>query len=306
MKHIKKQLLLISFIVLSTSCQVSPEGSTPIILPSDAPIVAVTPALTPTFPTPPTGAYKVQVEELTIGSACSNYSWKNRGRAPAGYIKGMALSFARSLCRLKANEKTVSPLIAIMSGADSSNASKDALTYYQNNFVNLPIQIDFTGDEPLRAVYVLGIGLGMRESSGVYCEGWDKSAGINRPSSGGEAGLFQSSYDSMGASAELSKLYSEYKTTSNSRCFLEVFKEGVSCNSSSILGTGPGADYQAYNKACPAFATEYAMVMLRILRGHYGPINRREAEVIPACNQLLKNVQDLIDSDTDSACLDFL
>jgi hypothetical protein len=108
----------------------------------------------------------------------------------------------------------------------------------------------------------------------------------------------------MGASPELAKLYTEYKTTASDRCFLSTFKEGASCSSSSNLGTGAGADYQAYNKACPAFATEYAMTMLRILRGHYGPINRREAEVIPACDQLLKNVQELINRDSENACQD--
>ena len=46
--------------------------------------------------------------------------------------------------------------------------------------------------------------------------------------------------------------------------------------------------------------------MLRILRGHYGPINRQEAEVVPGCNQLLKNVQALIEQDTENACADIL
>jgi hypothetical protein len=70
------------------------------------------------------------------------------------------------------------------------------------------------------------------------------------------------------------------------------------------LGTGAGADYQVFNKACPAFATEYAMTMLRVQRSHYGPINRLEAEVIPACNQLLLNVQELVNRDPQGACQD--
>jgi hypothetical protein len=218
-----------------------------------------------------------------------------------GYISGVALSYARSLCRLKSN----STLSTIMSAASSGNDAKDALTHYQSNFVSLPISVTVAGQEPLRAVYVLGIGLGMRESSGNYCEGWDTSAGSNRPSSAAEAGAFQTSYDSMGSSPELSKLYSEYKATPN-RCLLDVFKQGASCgssNNSSTLGSGAGADYQVFNKACPAFATEYAMTMLRIQRGHYGPINRKEAEVVPACNDMLKNVQDLVNNDP-YACQD--
>jgi hypothetical protein len=192
----------------------------------------------------------------------------------------------------------------IMSAADTKNDAKDALTHYQNNFLSLQVQLNLAGNEPLRALYVLGMGLGMRESSGTYCEGWDTSAGSNRASSAGEAGLFQTSYDSIKASPELQKLYTEYKTTASSRCFLNVFKEGASCKSNSTLGTGAGADYQVYNKACPAFATEYAMTMLRIQRSHYGPINRLEAEVNPACNQMLKSVQELVNQDPQGACQD--
>lgn len=243
------------------------------------------------IPSTTTGPSVDAIKQLAKGSSCANYSWKNRGRAPVGYINGVAISFARSLCRLKANTAVAS----IIGAPDTNNASKDALTHYQSNFVSLPIQTKAAGVEPLRAVYTLGFGLGMRESSGSYCEGWDRSAGSNRPASSGEAGVYQTSYDSMGSSLALPMLYNEYKATPG-RCLLNVFKEGVSCSSMSNLGTGAGADYQAFNKSCPAFATEYAMVMLRVQRSHYGPINRKEAEVIPACDQLLKKVQSLVDS----------
>ncbi len=154
----------------------------------------------------------------------------------------------------------------------------------------------------MRAIYALGMGLGMRESSGSYCEGWDASAGSNRPSAAAEAGAFQVSYDSMGASSELRKLYQEYQASPSRRCLLDVFKEGVSCRSRSILGSGAGATYQAFNKACPAFAAEYAMTLLRIQRTHFGPINRKEAEVVPACESLLSSVQQLVDSDPNTVC----
>lgn len=242
--------------------------------------------------------YVDQISQLAGSSSCADYSWQGRGRAPAGYIKGMALSFARSLCRVSKS----SSLAKIMSAANSTNANKDALTYYENKFAVVPIQINEPGDESLRALYVLGMGLGMRESSGTYCEGWDVAAGSNRPSSAGEAGLFQTSLDSMGISVELSKLYTEYQAAPNGSCFLNVFKEGASCKSNTILGTGAGADFQKFNKACPAFAAEYAMTMLRIARTHYGPINRIEAEVVPACDQMLKEVQNLMTSDIENAC----
>jgi hypothetical protein len=45
------------------------------------------------------------------------------------------------------------------------------------------------------------------------------------------------------------------------------------------------------------------MTMLRIQRSHYGPINRQEAQVVPACNTMLKQVQDLVEGDA-YACTD--
>lgn len=320
MKQFNKKWILFSLFVLGSTSQVYASGAK---LPEldigttgtgiDISNTPSTGSSSPTTPTPPTipttpieaGPYVDQIKALATSSSCAAYSWSNRGRAPAGYTKGVALSFARGLCRLRASEDTPSKLVDILTAARSTNATKDALTHYQTNFSNLPIITNVAGTEPLRALYVLGMGLGMRESSGKYCEGWDRSAGSSRPSAAAEAGVFQTSLDSMGASPELSKLYAEYKGTPG-RCFLDVFKQGVSCSSMSNLGTGAGADYQAFNKSCPAFATEYAMVMLRIARTHYGPINRKEAEVVPACNTLLKNVQELIERDPQNACDDIM
>lgn len=243
--------------------------------------------------------YADQITALAASSQCAAYSWKNRGRAPAGYIKGMALSFARSACRTRLSPE---PVIAkILAAANTQNAKKDALTHYQSVFAARGMKISVAGEDTLRALYTLGIGLGMRESSGAYCEGWDKAAGANRTSAEAEAGLFQTSYDSMGLSPELRRLYDEYRSDT-SRCRLATFKQGASCKPQAVLGTGAGAQYQQFNKACPAFAAEYAMTMLRLNRTHYGPINRHDAEVVPACNSLLKNVQAMVASDPEAVC----
>lgn len=245
------------------------------------------------------GRYTDQITSIASNSSCTSYNWKNRGRAPAGYIKGMALSFARSACRTRLSP--VPALARIMAQANTQNAKKDAIAHYQSTFAMRGMSVSTGGETTLRALYTLGIGLGMRESSGAYCEGWDKSAGANRTSAEAEAGLFQTSYDSMGVSGELKRLYEEYQGNT-SRCLLNVFKQGASCKAQSVLGKGAGATYQAFNKSCPAFATEYAMTMLRLSRTHYGPINRHDAEVVPACNTMLKSVQALVDSNPEAIC----
>lgn len=241
-----------------------------------------------------------QILQMAGQSTCAKYAWKNRGRAPAGYIKGVALSFARSVCRIKINN-TSAPAAKILNAADTNDSKKDALTYYKNVFSRLGILTSTPGVEAVQAIYSLGMGLGMRESSGKYCEGWDKSAGSNRPSSAAESGTFQVSYDSMAASSELKKLYQEYQATPE-RCLLSTFQEGVKCKSQDVLGDGEGAKFQVFNKACPAFAAEYAMILLRLRRSHFGPINRKEAEVNPNCESLLKNISDFIEINPQANC----
>ncbi len=239
-----------------------------------------------------------EINSIVTNSSCASYSWKNRGRAPAAYMLGMAQTFARSYCRLLKSETSPSPFVTLLSH-DAGDAKIDALSHYSEIFLKIPLNISTFKDETIRSLYTLGMGLGMRESSGKYCEGRDTSAS-NVQADTAEAGLFQTSYNSISTSPELSKLYADYKRAPN-KCLLEVFSSSVRCTSVSIAGSGPGADYQRFNKSCPAFATEYAMLMLRLKRSHYGPVNRREAEVLLSCNQMLKAVQELIESD-EKAC----
>lgn len=295
--------LLLLTLTLNISC--TPSGDTATA--TEDTTVTDTGELNPSNPTNPSvpvedGYYTEQIKILASGSTCANYSWASRGKAPVGYIKGMALTYARSYCRLKTSEAAPTALATLLSAA-AGNSSSDALALYSSNFANLSMNVTSAGAGPLRSLYTLGVGLGMRESSGKYCEGRDMSAS-NTSANTAEAGIFQTSYDSIGASPELSKLYSEYKANP-SKCDLETFKQGVSCRSSSIAGSGAGAEYQAFNKSCPAFAAEYAMIMLRVRRNHYGPINRKEAEVTTSCHSMLKSVQDYIDNDPN-ACSDVM
>ena len=196
--------------------------------------------------------------------------WNGRGLAPAGYILGMAQSFVRSLARVRAQSEVGQNL----SERASLNPSRDALVHYETELVQRGMEISYSGVEALKSLYTLGLGLGMRESSGKYCEGFDEAVS-DQNSTIAEAGLFQFSYDSRAASTLLVDLYDEYRADS-SRCFLSDFSKGVSCKQKAIIGTGAGAAFQDFTKKCPAFATEYAMLLLSVLRKHFGPINRKE------------------------------
>jgi hypothetical protein len=270
----------------------------PVPAPNPEPTPAPSPEPDPAPETEPVSSGKVvsEISAIATKSTCAKYRWKNRSVAPSGYMSGMALSFAKSLCRQRAG----TAVSKIMAQRNTQLPEKDAITWYEEKFDAAKLEIDRSGAETLRSLYTLGVGLGMRESSGKYCEGWDKTA-KNQSAVTAEAGVFQFSYNSMNASVELKNLYTEYKNNP-SKCHLSTFKKNVTCKNQDVVGTGAGAEFQKFVKRCPAFAAEYAMVTLRILRKHYGPINRLEAEVNPSCNQMLDEVQDYVVSRPSEVC----
>jgi hypothetical protein len=80
--------------------------------------------------------------------------------------------------------------------------------------------------------------------------------------------------------------------------FLEIFKEGVRCRASDLqnFGSGDGREFQRLLKECSAFAAEFAAIGLRHFRKHWGPINRREVQLLPECDALLRSVQEIVDA----------
>jgi hypothetical protein len=233
-----------------------------------------------------------KILQIASTSAIATYPWKNRGVAPHGYIKGMAMAFARVYCRLKQGDAAALE----MSKANSGNRRKDALAWYAQQFRQAGMDNESAGPSTLRHLFVLLLGLGMRESSGKYCEGRDRTAG-NTSADSAEAGMFQSSFNATSANPLLGQLFEQY--LSNSSCFAEIFKEGVRCRTSDLqnFGSGKGREFQRLSKECPAFAAEFAALGLRFFRTHWGPINRREVEIRPECNVMLLEVQNFIDSE---------
>lgn len=238
---------LILICLLFSSC--SHEKVDPIITP---PVVAET---------VPPEAGLAQILLMVQTSTLAQYKFKDRSKAPLGYLKGITLSFAQELC---------SPSLP-----STGNSETDALVYY-----NLQGQSDIL-------TYSFLIGLGMRESSGKYCEGRDMSAS-NVASVSAEAGMFQTSYDAGTAS--------KYLTASDRKCFLEVFKEGVDqskCNPKNY-GSGVALEFQKKSKECPTFAVRVAADTIRVKRKHYGPINRKEVEYRAEAVELLGQVKEVI------------
>ncbi len=222
--------------------------------------------------------------QIAAGSDIARFSFKDRGVAPAGYIKGMAVVYARVFCKLKAGDEAAIE----MAKAKTQNENKDALAFYDQKFADAGMHNDTAGVDTLRHLFVLLTGLGMRESSGRFCEGRDRSAS-NVTAERAEAGLFQASFDARTASPLL---------TTNPSGFVEIFREGVTCKPKDLenFGSGDGEKFQRLSKECPAFAVEFAAVTLRNMRKHFGPINRKEAQVRRECDVMLKAVQQAVET----------
>lgn len=252
-----KIYLLLPLLLLLSSCDTQVKPPTPSSSPSEAGI-------------------GLDLEPVpTVALDCATYHWNERGQGPAGYFQGLALVKADVLKRGSA---------AI--GAPLGNPTKDSLAHYKAQFEALGIPL-VTEQDRIKATFLLLHGLGMRESSGNWSEGWDTSASTHTES-GAEAGLFQVSYDSLGSNASLQSALNFYKQDLN-RCLLEVFRIGApekTGKNQKVIGSGNGANFQRFQKACPAGAAEYAAIVLRInggAEGHFGPIRRHEVELLKAC-----------------------
>lgn len=226
---------------------------------------------------------------LVDGSDIAGYYWPDRGLPEPGYLTGMALSFAVALRWLN-----VDSLVAqIMAQAEHDDPDTDALSWYDDDFDDVDMDNDQLGADTLRHLFVLMIGLGMRESSGRYCEGRDMSAD-NVSADTAEAGLFQTSWNISTASDEIPDLLGFFWEDPNG--FLEQFAENIIPTAANLqhYGTGPGARYQFLAKFCPLFAVMVTAVGLRLRRQHWGPINRKDVILRVEADAMLRGVQQLV------------
>lgn len=238
-------------------------------------------------PPPPTWVVDPNVVDIATSSDIASYSWKDRGVAPTGYVQGFALAWSTVVKKLSDGD----PVALEMAKADTDDDDLDALSWYRSNFQSLGMDNSSDGINTLRHLFVLLMGLGMRESSGKHCEGRDMSAD-NVSSDTAEAGLYQTSYNAHTCCPEFDVVmneYGKYKWPD----YLDQFAEGVTCDSASwaSYGSGEGYKFQELCKRQPAFAVESCALVLRNRRQHYGPINRKEAELRREADEMLLEVQ---------------
>lgn len=249
----------------------------------------------PSYPPPcPQRLDNETVNEICTAASNSNiarYNWDDRGQSPSGYVNGIAVAYGVTLLRLVNDD----PITDIMAHANTGNDSIDAISWYNSDFTALHMNNQWDGMDTLRHLYVLLMGLGMRESSGFYCEGRDMSA-TNVESDTAEAGLFQMSWNASNSCTDMQVLMDQFSIANDDQGYQDIFKVNVHCSASSwgCYGTGPGLAYQEMAKRLPLFACETTALGLRRLRQHWGPINRKEAELRSDADLLFQAVQDII------------
>ena len=234
-----------------------------------------------------------QIVDIAEGSAIARYSWKDRGVAPKGYTAGIALCFALAATRLQ----DVHPTALVLAQADRNDAAEDALTWYRAEFIRkLDTDNSEDGIDTLRSLFVMLLGLGMRESSGRYCESRDMSA-TNVSADTAEAGMHQTSYNIRSFSDQIPLLLKAYWANPNG--FLPTFRNGASPKGDELanFGSGDGAKHQFLSKFAPAYHAYVTAIGLRFGRQHWGPINRSECEIKKEADDMLRLVQDFISSE---------
>lgn len=271
---------------------------------SESPRVEATPPAAPAEPqpaappAPPPSGFIARAVAAAAVSDLARYQWTDRGVAPIGYVKGMAAAWAVVYSEFKANGSQWLWAARAVGPDEAVEDRTDALSWYASNFRTMGMSNDGPMVDRLRHLFVLLTGLGMRESSGAYCEGRDRSAD-NVTADTAEAGLFQMSWNAHGASPYIDSVFDKFRDPAVDG-MLSIFKEGVIPSAAGLAnyGSGSGAVFQELCKSKPLFAVEAAALGLRCIggtHGQWGPIRRKEAQLRPEADALFLKVQGIVD-----------
>lgn len=243
----------------------------------------VGPALSP--------ALIAEIVRIVEKSKVVKHVWPGREVAKIGYVNGMACTFASFYVRLLSSDKVVAELTK----PRSKNVCKDVLAWYGEEFENAGMDNSRGGAEVLRHLFVFMFGLGMRESSGSYCRGRVQPVAGTGSAETAPAGLFQTSFQLRTSHPLLTRVIAKYSV--DTAGFLDVFREDVVCKASDWenYGAGKGLEFQRLTKACPAFAVEYAGLVLRHRRDHWQTVTQRQVPLVVSCDRMLRQVQGLVD-----------
>ena len=240
------------------------------------------------------------IDKIVVKSPCREGPFKasEEDRAPKAFLSGMGRMYLKSYCELALHPNATVRTMAKKVGPKPA----DVLAYYGRPFANNNVNLTTQADR-LRALYTVSISVGINESNGNPSEGpYIKNKPVQA-----EAGLFQMSYDSLDNretrdwSPLLHNIY-DYYQVNRRLCALDIFSKGIPNEKAPIVGEGDPAVFQKFSKDCPAFATEYAMIILRIRAQYFGTVigtnpngKANTALFVPACYAMFKRIESVVD-----------
>ena len=276
-------------------CELPASGVSPSTPPGPA-----RPAVTPA-PTPAASNPLDKIHQLATTGACAAHTFTSQshgkpsisGKAPKAFLSGVASAYAKAVC-----DGPSSAFVQFVGNA-ATHGEDDIFSHYKNVFAKAGLSLATSGLANVRHIFALQLGLGMCESNGEWCAGRDMSSGFSSSSSA-EAGMFQTSYGAHTHAALLDTLFAKYRA-SKAGCLFSTFSQNIRCSANNMKNWGAtteaGYQWQALTKSCPAFAVEYAAVLMRVHggpKGEWNPLRKQYAEVRPECDQMLAQVEAVV------------
>lgn len=236
------------------------------------------------------------LSDLATKGECASATYGVQGKAPPGYLKGIVLTYVKLIC--EKDQDPIAKQVYDVATSPLGDPSKDALAHY-----GLKPQ---SPTDRLNTTAAMMIGSNAMESSWRPCVGRDvaaKASDVKGCVNGGgetcEAGLAQTSYNSVpktGALRDLFESYIEYPRG----CFKTEYYGKTTCSEANWKnwGSDPKArQFQSLSKECPGYTVESGLIMFRQKRTHYGPLNTKKAKVYPACVSMFESVRQAVSKD---------
>ena len=242
------------------------------------------------------------LDNIATKGGCAGMVYGNQGKAPPGYLKGLVRTYVKLVC--EKDQDVIAKSVYEIATASIGSSEKDALAHYG--------LVPKSPTDRLNSTFAMMIGSNARESSWRPCCGRDILAkesdvkeclngvynGVKYTGSGStcEAGLAQTSYNSIANTGPLRDLFDSYLEYPRG-CFETIYYGKTTCSEANWKnhGSDPKAvAFQRLSKTCPGFTVESGLIMFRTNRKHYGPINQKKAEVYSQCVSMFEEVRQAI------------
>ena len=230
-----------------------------------------------------------QIVRIANASAISNYTWKDRGKAPKGYTGGVALCFALAAQQLAEDDQTA----MTMAQADRNDPDDDALSWYRAGFEAArhgqlgawPRHAAASIRDDARARHARGVRSLLRRTRHFRRQRRSRHGRSRHVSDQLEYPLVLAAHPAaapevLGEPERLPESVSEWRQTGRGRSRQLRFRRRCEIPVPLQVRT-----------RLPRLRHRDRHALSRRRGRHWGPINRREVEILAEANDMLLDVQ---------------